>query len=352
MRIEDSKDTMSVWSKPSAIVVSLFLAFPLSQALGQTTGDLPTPLFDVGVIEGPSTLMFGEISDMDSDWEGGYLFLLDPLRGVVSVFSQDGVFVDETGGLGGGPGEFRVPQALAVAGSEIFVLDRGTLRIKRLVFESDSLRLKSGITLLFDTDDICVMGKKIFLIGLHEGHLIHRISVDGRLEASFGEPFLEDPTLARATAKAHLICDRNTGSIFVVGRLVPVARRYAASGRLLWETNIPEYEPTLIERSGRGGVRFARRDPLVDPDVTVAVTRVGEDLLVQFGKLLPGMGSWQDVISVESVSVDVSNGEVSTVRSGWPRIDHVIGNLGVSHANDPQPRIRGFTLPKDGSGDL
>jgi len=69
-----------------------------------------------------SARFFGAASDMDFDSEGN-LYILDMPRCNVKKFDKDGNFLISFGNRGTGPGEFILPNALAVVMDTIFVAD-------------------------------------------------------------------------------------------------------------------------------------------------------------------------------------------------------------------------------------
>ena len=69
-----------------------------------------------------SSRFFGMAADMDFDSEGN-LYILDMPRCNVKKFDKDGNFLASFGNRGTGPGEFVLPNALAVLKDTIFVAD-------------------------------------------------------------------------------------------------------------------------------------------------------------------------------------------------------------------------------------
>ncbi|HSW28601.1 MAG TPA: 6-bladed beta-propeller [Longimicrobiales bacterium] len=329
---------------------ALLIALSPPSAVGAQTAlqSLAAPVFDLGTAEGPEHLAFGEVADAAASADGSRLFFLDRMRGRVSVFTRDGEFVTEAGSRGQGPSEFIQPHALTVMGSRIFVLDRGKMRVEVLAFEGDSLRFEGGFRMAFDADDLCALQGQLYFMAYANSHVVQRLSPDGTPISSFGDPFLTDPVLADATAVAHLLCDERSQSLLVVGNLLPIVRRYDREGRLRWETTLPGYTATVIDRSERGGVRYSNPGTSIAPDLTISAALFGDTLFVQFGKVASGMGSLQDVLEVRTVAVGVDTGETVPVRARVPRIDKVLGDLAVSYANDPYPRIRGYRIRGSG----
>ncbi|MGD2134522.1 MAG: 6-bladed beta-propeller [Gemmatimonadales bacterium] len=103
----------------------------------------------VGVFEGPEEYMFGRVGAI-AVTPSGELLVLDRQVPAIRKYSADGTYVSDIGREGGGPGEFRQPEAMNVLpDGRILVRDPGNGRIT--VFNPDGSwsadwRLPSGGT--------------------------------------------------------------------------------------------------------------------------------------------------------------------------------------------------------------
>ena len=98
-------------------------------------------VYRVGAVEGDRLDSFSRVSSVAFDDEGR-LFVLDSDARQVTVVDPDGTPTARFGSQGDGPGQFRVPQALAVlASGEVAVADAGRRGV--LVFSSDGEYLRT-----------------------------------------------------------------------------------------------------------------------------------------------------------------------------------------------------------------
>lgn len=331
------------------LLLSLGLAaapssFPLE---GQAdTDSAPAPVGSIGVLDGDPETEFGHIAELVVDHRRGVLFEIDRLKRRLSAFSREGEQLASTGQEGGGPGEFRVLRALAFDGTNLYTYDNGTLRLATYAFQDDSLVLRAEArSPIINVWDICAMDGDLFVLRFDRGHLIHRVTPEGEVVASFGQNFRSEELqrLAQTLDIGHLLCDATTQSIYTSAYLTPVVRRYSANGELMWRAEVPGMVPTVVERNERGGVTF-RRPEGSETHVTTSLALLPEGrLLVQFGRDLPGTP--EDIVDVESVVYDVDDGSVLETVEDLPRIDVVSGGFAYSHANDPFPRILIYEVP-------
>lgn len=302
------------------------------------------PLGAIGVEAGDRRMEFGHIEGVAVDDVRGVIFLVDRLNSRLSAFSRGGRFIAATGRTGSGPGEFRSAGALAAQGSAVHVLDHLNVRISTFVLRSDSLTWISDTRVPFNARDLCVLNGQMFLLGYHQGRMVHRFDLrSGRVAASFGRPFREgDATMAALTALGLIHCDVASQSVYVTAYSTPTVRRYSRTGQLLWETAIPGITTSVVTRTPAGVRYSAPRGG--KSEIVVSLTVVpGGRLLVQFGEEWRGMGNLEDVVDVKTVLFDIRNGAVVGTLDNAPRIDFARGRYAYSHANDPFPRVIVYT---------
>lgn len=267
-----------------------------------------------------------------ADQQQSRLYLVDPERGALATF----------GSQGEGPGEFVYLNAagLLPSGPTVAVYDAGTRRVTLVEVGGDSLTLRDSRLLPFHVEDLCVLDGAIYVLGSHRGRLLHRVSPSGEVVESFGGFFHADSVVGALETMGHLACDPDQRSIYVSAAQFPVVRAYAVDGRLLWETRLPGFNAMQITRIGEStGVRMSAPEGGGPADLT-ATTSVVDDstLLVQYGTL-QGAASTEEAILRNSVWLSRATGEVVAERSGTPRVDAVYGDVAVSHASLPYPRV-------------
>ncbi|OPX28381.1 MAG: hypothetical protein B1H09_07925 [Gemmatimonadaceae bacterium 4484_173] len=99
-----------------------------------TQVDSLIPIDSIGVLMGDSSYMLGSIADFTM-FPDGEPAILDRVKGTVSVFDSNGVFLNSFGRLGEGPGEFQYPFAMTRLSSGLVVV--AELMGKMTVFDGN-----------------------------------------------------------------------------------------------------------------------------------------------------------------------------------------------------------------------
>lgn len=212
---------------------------------------LPRPgslRFTVGVADGPSGEIFGEVSGLEVD-RSGRLYVLDRQDNRIRVFGSDGRFLAEAGREGGGPGEFRY-----LAGSDIteegalLIADSGNGRVTRLrLEEGGALTTEAVIPLGFPPMDVCSLGERMYvlrrsnLVGAEESGMIQEIDSTGRILRTFGDPIQTPPEDRREIGEWNhmlnlgtLACDPATRTVFFTRTLEPSVEAFDEDGSRRW----------------------------------------------------------------------------------------------------------------------
>lgn len=295
----------------------------------------------LGVEVGDPNEEFGNIEDVAVGGVGGALFLLDRMNHRLMAFTRNGQFITQTGRSGRGPGEFGYAGAVGLSNRQIYVLDRRNLRITTYRLEQDSLVLKAESRVPFQAHDMCVLDGRVFLLGYHQGRLLHQLDLNtGEVAASFGRPFAgDDPGMAALTAFGLVLCDEESQSLYVTANSIPIVRRYNRSGQLVWESAV-EKVSSVITRT-RHGVRYGPPADGSASEVTISlVAAPGGRLLLQFGKVVQGIATLQEIVEVTSVFYDKRTGKPLERSSRLPRLDATDGAFAYSHGSDPFPQLR------------
>ncbi len=175
--------------------------------------------------------------------EDGTLVILDARTPRVYFFyASDGAPLAAYGNRGRGPGEFSHAIALDGSSDQVLVLDQGNLRISHLRLDGDTVALVGETRVpIPNPRDICVIGSRIFLMGLHEGFLIHEVDPSGAIVQSFGRPRPDDPTGGQLGSVGRLACDEASGRIATVSTLRNQVGVYTADGDHVLTDTIPKY---------------------------------------------------------------------------------------------------------------
>jgi hypothetical protein len=294
----------------------------------------------------PGTRAFGLIGDAVMA-DGGRSFLLDVMERRIGVADGSGS-VAWTGSGGRGPGEFLVPVALAVDADALYVLDRGNRRIERYRTAIAGLRRDGGVPVEFDAEDLCVSRGRLFVLGAHQGHAIHEISLrDGRVFRSLApDPQLGNDLLATFRASGYLACGED--ELTLLPLLRPEVMRFSAqTGAHLGTVALPGYNAVRI-RTAANGIEFRGEGGTHDVGASVLPLADGR-ALVQVGSVRPGAATVHEFTSVRSYLVDWRAASAQIVSDTLPRIADLREGWALALETDPEPaarRIR-FTLPPD-----
>jgi hypothetical protein len=302
----------------------------------------------IGVLSGDPRLEFGLITGFAVDDEQGVMYIFDRQNLRLSAFTRSGDFLASAGRSGAGPGEFRGAQRIAAPigrARAVQVVDHINARISLWYFRSGSLALLDELPNLSGlAGPVCTIANDLFFLRFKDGSLLQRVDSTGRVLNGFGRPFLdENPVMAQFTANGRIACHGSSNSVYVAATVIPVVRRYdAASGKLLWESEIPDMTAALIlpnPRSAAGLPMYRPPEGRDHWDAVVSVVPAPEGrVLVQ---IAPAVGSSSlDATDVTTIIFRSSDGSVLGVRADFPRLDFAGDAYAYSHANDPFPRVR------------
>lgn len=180
--------------------------------------------------------------------------VIDRMNGRLRLYDPAGHLRSSLGRKGVGPGEFLSPAGLGIRDSEILVLDRGNNRISSVGWEADSLYLAYDIRLPFLLMAMCVLGNRIFLLGLWEGRIVHEIDDEGNIEQSFGTPSEQDPLSGALSSAGQLACSHEDRAIAVGASSISAFWVFSPEGRVIWHGEIPGFSQTVYEVT-QGSVR-------------------------------------------------------------------------------------------------
>ena len=291
-------------------------------------------------------MVFSRVSGLAVDDDRGIVFVVDELSHKLSAVTKEGEFLAWAGGRGEGPGELIGPKAVAVSGSEIHVLDAYNHRVTRYDMASDAL-VHTDATRLPTTGgwEFCWFDGD-YLILKYEytrgGSTIHRFDQAGNVTLSFGAPFLQgDAAMLNLTDMGLLACDSANQRVYTASTATPRIQGYSGDGDLLWTTELPGLEGSVIEQTPRG-VRWSLPEGRSTFERIVTLSVVSADrLLVQYEEQewdpLAGGGS-----QVGSFLIDASSGAIVAMSEYGevPRISVFVGGHAYGAVADPFPEVR------------
>jgi hypothetical protein len=280
---------------------------------------------------------FGRISDLIAD-QSGHIYVLDRYLKKVDRFDASGVHLATVGKEGEGPGEFSYPSALALWGeADLYVYDRSNLRLSRFATEDDALTLVEEARVPFSAGAICTLGDRIFAMGLLEGYVVHELSSEGEVVASFGQAEGDDAVVQEYVSAGRLLCDEATATILAVPLTSPQVRAFAPSGELRWGVELTDYHKTAYER-GDGDFIRPRRDASRKAHVAVGVVAVGPGVALVQMRLSSLEPTGLDY-DLDSRFLSLADGTEIGRRPDLPRVAYVRDSVAYASVEDPYPRV-------------
>ncbi|MCY4205230.1 MAG: 6-bladed beta-propeller [Bacteroidetes bacterium] len=224
----------------------------------------------IGIMEGPSAEMIGDIADVTISKEA--LYYADSEYGEVRIYDQFGSLMSTVGSPGPGPGEFQQPYKLSVTddGEILAVLDQGT-RVQ--VFRQQDSTYTLGYTFRvpdsFYGGDICVMNDHVYTLGLSVSEeldgIIHKYTISGEYVTSFGAIYKTSFELLRRmlAPEGSLGCNEKHSVVGHVNDNIPVLTGYTDTGSLMWQVKFADLNPAKIEEgvTSEGAPSVTRREP-------------------------------------------------------------------------------------------
>jgi hypothetical protein len=283
---------------------------------------------------------FGRISDLIAD-DRGHVYVLDLYLKKLDRFDASGAQLATLGREGEGPGEFSYPRALAFWGeADLLVFDQRNLRLTEVATEDDALALVREARVPLSPFEICTLGGRIYTMGLLEGHVVHELSPEGEVLASFGEPYSDDPIIQDIASFGHLLCDEATATVVVVPATFPQVRAFAPSGELRWAVELADYNQTVYERSGVT-VRPRPHESGKTHGAAGVVTAGPGVALVQL-RLRSAEPEAQ--VEIESRFLSLADGTEIGRRSDLPQLIYVRDSVAYATVEDPYPRVLVFEM--------
>ncbi len=329
-----------VWSLPStAVAQPVQSAQPLESILRLGSAHLQ---IGTDLVEGPT--LFGSILAVALDGQRN-VYVLDGTDHTVRRFDTQGRHLASAGGPGRGPGDLRDPLTLWHDGvSSLYVVDRYD-GISLFTTSGTGIRYRTRFGAALRASSLCGLNNVLVVSGYQEGHLLHVISPTGSTIRSFGARFRVDtiPGIQSVhdRAEMHVACDEPHTRVYVAEASQALVRGYDISGRLLWQTALPDYSGYTVR---------VNRDP---PGIAVfggayqtkTLTRLGTDLLLvqarrEGRRRNPASGTLIiEELGIITYILSAARGTVLTVTSSLPLLETERGDEVGGHTQDPFPSV-------------
>lgn len=217
----------------------------------------------IGVNEGDAHEMIGLVVDFDVDHKGT-MYYVDPL-GIgtqIRAYGYDGKFIADVSTAGRGPGEFEDPWGLAVIenGRKIIVSDTNVDHVFQREGDTFNLIATHRPEYRGGGPSFCAMNgyyynKRYMRSEKEFDGVIHRYTLEGNWENSFGKPYDYENRfiVAAVTRDAMIACNTKHGVIAEITNHIPAMRGYSEGGEELWQVTFSNYRSdTVLERVENG----------------------------------------------------------------------------------------------------
>jgi hypothetical protein len=215
-------------------------------------------IWRVGLLEGDRNQEFGIVTAVERD-SAGRVYILDQRSNVLYAFDSLGRWIASAGRSGAGPGEFRVPTALALLGRDtVLVLDPANQRVSKFMLRHRSFHFVTSFRISPAAHAICAMNDRIYALGYLNGSIIHSYTSDGDPIKSFGEAFGGEHPIERATAATgHISCVPAAGLLIAASASHPEVRAYDTAGTLKWSLVPSKFRQFGITYNSNGSVTYS-----------------------------------------------------------------------------------------------
>lgn len=332
-----------------AIASRLLLVWVLSIAADTLVAQTPaTPRLEEQLVGGVGWNVLGTIGEFDTFGSidgievvgGDRVVVLDRMNSRVSLFTMSGVHLARYGKTGGGPGEFSRPSAISVTlDSEVLVLDPGNGRLSVLGIQDDSLFLSEEIRLPFAAMGLCAAGSRVFLLGHHDGHLIHDFERNGTVSRSYVPVGGRDAFEVALLSNGRLACSEERRQVALASRMLGHLEVLSIDESSVLEVSIPNYVETIYHRHGNA-IR-----PAPPPDgyahETTGLNWLGRTVIVQVSRVPSG-----DIETLETRLFSLDGGW-SSFEPRWPQILLIHHGQVFTVENDPFPVVRVYHVQEE-----
>lgn len=256
--------------------------------------------------------------------------------------------VAAVGGRGSGPGEFRYP--LGPRWYDAHTLTVFDARLSRLTYYA---LLQDGLRHLRDQAIVGLYADHCFLNGRlvtlryepRDRSILHWAPSRTYPALSSGLPFVSgNPRIEGMTTKGIVLCLPAAQMVVVASTYSGEVRGYSANGRLLWQTQFPDFIPLTLKEYPSGALAFVgqKRGAEVVDHILVSASRLDSDhILVQFGLAVLGKHHWSDLTfaAVESRLLRIRDGVIVRAQSDLPVLFDLNAGLALLAGGAPSPWV-------------
>lgn len=281
----------------------------------------------IGSLDGDESGVFGSLTGASLLADGRFL-VVDSQGGRVALFDRSGEHLSSISSSGEGPGDLQFPSAHVVSEDrDLYVMDRLLGRLSRFALEGDHFEFVEMWRAPSLADGVCVSDGEIWIGGLREGRLAHRMGEDGTLEEAVGDapdiPEMRDlgelgelivyPQLVRPMMR----CDDDVGVMLLVSSSHPRVQAYHDSGDRLWSMEMPGFTSFQTRQTETGGVTHSMHPERGSHFAAGIVPWDDEHVLIQYA-IRRESGDQES--GMDSRLIDLATGTVVGQSLELPRI--------------------------------
>jgi hypothetical protein len=303
-------------------------------------------LFQIGAESGESWQRFGGIWDVDVS-SSGQIAVLDIETGQVHVYNSSGDHLGSVTESGLEPGALEGPTGLAWRDADnLLVWDPGSSWISRFTVGKGVSFADQSRAFAFGETGFCAEGDRVYLSYWQDDLVVHQLAKEGPVR-SFGTmpeipgmaelgPELQEIGIEELTPSGLLCTPSGVLDVAFYGSRV---RMHDASGSLLWETELADFNPlSVYSPDGMGlGRQF---DAAEGTQLLRSLVAWGDEYgLVQYEVRTREYPEEGEVPVIESRLVRLSDGaEVDRTRD-LPVVLSSWGRRLFLPATEPFPRV-------------
>lgn len=212
-----------------------------------------------------------------------FLYLLAGANPSIEVLNYESRTTGSVGNSSSSETHLSLPVALAVGkGGMVFTLDRRPPRVVAFRRVSDRLQFKGSFELAFSPHGMCVLDDRVYVLGYHNGTLIHAYDFKGSAAGSFASVDSNRSAILRdVLSHGFLACIRAPPLIVFASLYSRNLKAFSVDGSGAWQTTLEGIRPLVIRQGKKGAIQF-----VVPPDGKY-------DLPVGVNELAPGLISVQ-----------------------------------------------------------
>lgn len=340
------------------VVVALIVLLSSACTLESDTNDAAAPWLDrldassltevwrIGKLDGPPEQVFGRIGGIAVD-ASGRIFVVDILNKVLRVYDPDGDHLASAGREGDGPGEFRHPEKVALAGRDTVVITDRNGRLSRFLVSGDSIAFDGVVRLSATPWDACVLRDAIIVQGVPlEGEgILHAYDLRGTHLASFGEMNAGTNLIIQETFTwGSVLCLPGLDEALFVPDFSPEIRLYRADGTLEATDSLPDYAVTPAEPSLGGAGGSFDWAPEQGAHAVQSVVRLDRSSVLIQLSYKDATVTARDYVFLDSRLWDVRTGRQVGHSRAIPLLFAVRGDFAYGHVTEPFPQIIKYRL--------